>query len=1311
MIEVWADVGGTFTDCFVVHPGQQRRARKVLSSGAVKGTVAAGSHGSRIIDPARRGDPPRFWIGFSLRLLDDCGQPLRQATVVDFDSRHGHLTLAPPLADEAATGQAYELISELEAPVLATRWLLGLPLDQPLPPLDVRLGTTRGTNALLTRCGAATALVATAGFGDLLRIGQQDRPDLFALDIRKPPPLTDCVVEIDERLDAEGRVLRSADEAAVERQLRAVHGKGIQSLAVCLLHAYKNDVHERLVQRVAQGVGFDQLSLSSDVAPLIQLVARAETTTLDAYLNPILSHYLNRVWRQFGGRDAVRLRVMTSGGVLAGGDAFRGRDSILSGPAGGVVGLAAVARAARLTDGAIGLDMGGTSTDVSRYDGQPRRQYESRKAGVRVLTPMMAIETVAAGGGSICWVDGRRLLVGPQSAGAEPGPACYGRGGPLTVTDLNLLLGRLVESRFPFALDRDAARERLRQLRQQLADGGAVFACDEALAEGFWRIAVNHMAEAVRTVSMSDGADPRPMTLVGFGGAAGQHLTAVAADLAMRRVLDHPDASMLSALGIGLASVGRSSAAGVYRPLDELAADPRQLDAVRNQLQRQTLADLQAELRGDALVQDRWTAELRYLQTDAPLEVPLDPVETLEYRFRQAHRRAFGYDRPQRRVELVALRVEMTAGDGELSDVLTLANESASPNDRPEVPPATQALFADGRWGTAGRFDRQLLTAGCRVEGPALIASDNSTLVVDAGWTATAAADGSFVAERGADATIGGDAGLQCESTPNVPATLGADAVLVEVIARRLQGIADAMGEVLRRTAVSVNVKQRRDYSCAVFRGDGSLVANAPHVPVHLGAMGHTVRRIIEQFPHMTSGDCYLSNDPYAGGSHLPDVTVVTPVFVEGERHTLALGDRQPAFFVASRAHHAEIGGLTPGSMPPAATRLAEEGVVIRDFALLRHGQSYEERLASLLADGPYPSRSPAENLADIAAQQAAGMRGASELAALATAMGADVLDRSMQRLQDLAAEAVQRMIARLPTGPRRFCDGLDDGTPVCVTVTALPDIGRLRVDFTGTGPVHPRGFNATPSIVTAAVMYVLRCLTDRPLPLNEGVMRRVDLVIPAGLLNPSAAAEPGDSPAVVAGNVETSQRVVDVLLGALQAAAASQGTMNNLLIGDATFGYYETICGGAGATVHAPGADAVHTHMTNTRITDPEVLESRYPVRLWRFAIRHGSGGAGRHRGGHGAVREIQFLRPLTVSLLTQRRGHNRPFGMAGGESGAAGHNRLLRGAVDSQSGESVEPTSEEALPACTTIEVAAGDTLVIETPGGGGWGTPPTG
>ena len=1273
---VWADVGGTFTDC-LISDGVKQSQTKVLSSGVVRCNIT-----ERLTPQSFRPthlaclDVAGFWQGASIFLLDHDGH--RHAMGVVQSHQQGALTWQPEIPEAGSIANSdssdpsprtldqdavIELDADLEAPVLAAHILLGIPLNHPLPALDVRLGTTRGTNALLTRSGAKTAAIVTQGFADILRIGEQDRPDLFALSIQKTEPLTDHVVEVPERLDANGKVLQPLDIEALKSCLSQLKHDQIDSLAICLLHSHVNDQHERTIEQFARAAGFRNISRSSEVAPLIKYVSRTETTVLDAYLNPILSGYVSRVWNQFGGASQCRLRLMTSNGKLVSPTSFRGRDSILSGPAGGVVALGHVAERAEAVS-AIGLDMGGTSTDVSRYEGQVGRRYESRVSGIRVMTPMMDIETVAAGGGSIChYTRDQRLAVGPASAGADPGPACYGRGGPLTVTDVNLLLGRVPESRFPFPLNRAAANQALASILNQLPIDAGVHSCEE-LAEGFLSIAVTHMAEAVRTVSTAQGSDVRNMALVGFGGAASV--------LGMKRILDHPDSGMLSALGMGLADPGQVVTRGVYELMDNLSVPA--IGAMAEALRDEADQLLQNDKEPGQTPEYDFEADLRYQGTESPLSLPLNPVATLTDRFHQQHQQVFGYAQPDRAVEFAAFRCDVALRSCHARPAHTsLRSESKSEPGK---------LWHNGRWEDAPLIERASLSSTQVVEGPAMIVGPHSTLVVEPGWQAVMIQDGIIaITSRDPNTNMGAFAG----NTFDHNAT--SDPVLLEVIARRLQGIADAMGEVLRRTSISVNVKERRDYSCAVFRGDGSLIANAPHVPVHLGAMGHTVRQIMKHYPSMSPHDCYLSNDPYAGGSHLPDITAITPVFCDPN-----IRNGSPDFFVASRAHHAEIGGRTPGSMPPDADTLAEEGVVIRNFPLVQSGSSNQAELKQLLSTGRYPSRCVEENLADIAAQQAAGAHGSRALIELAERYSMETVDSFMGQILDLAGDSMQRWIQTLSRDPMSFEDRLDDGSRIAVTLHREDD--RLVIRFES-APVHRHGFNATPAIVTAATLYVLRCVSGSDLPLCDGVLRDVTIRIPTGMLDPPHHQDPEKCAAVVAGNVETSQRIVDVLLGSLGVAAASQGTMNNVLMGDETFGYYETIGGGSGATASQRGADAIHTHMTNTRITDPEILESRLPVRLQRFAIRKGSGGAGLHRGGHGMIREFEFLKPLVISLLTGRRNLG-PYGISGGSAGKTGRNILLH------------HQQARELAATESLTVVAGDRLIIQTPGGGGWGTP---
>lgn len=1298
--EFWIDVGGTFTDCLAKSPDGTIRRHKLLSSGATKGRAQDGSSSHLFCDEARRGDPPGFWVGWRLAVVGGDGQELDAARVTDFNSATGCLHL-DGLRRDPAIGASYELRCALEAPVVGVRYLLGLPLSEPVPPVQLRLGTTRGTNALLTRGGAPTALVTTRGFGDVLEIGYQARPRLFDLTVRKPPGLTSAVVEIGERITHDGTTLEQPQESVVRQQLAELQEAGIESLAICLLHADRHAQHEKLVEELAREVGFREVSVSHVVAPLPKFVARADTTVADAYLNPVLRAYVTRLHDSLPG-SAVRL--LTSAGGLVAGDQFCGKDSILSGPAGGVVGFSRVAQAAGFAR-AIGFDMGGTSTDVSRFDGQFDLEYETQKAGVRLVAPSLAIETVAAGGGSICRFDGVKLVVGPESAGAEPGPACYGRGGPLTVTDLNLFLGRILAERFPFPLDRGAAEARLRELAGQLvaeatspneANNSSSESTDqgrytlEELAAGLLRIANANMASAIRSVTVAKGADPAEYVLIAFGGAAGQHACAVARELGIRRILNHPQAGVLSALGIGLAEVTRHRSCGIEQTLcdEAISFASHRLD----ELEREATAEVLAEGAGEILATR--SLDVSYQGVDSYLTIEWPADGDFAAAFVAAHLRRYGYVHDERGLAIVAARVAVI---GRTAHCLPRSESVAEFAPRPH---RTMEAYFEGHRRSVPAFDRAQLAAGARIHGPAIVTEDIATTVIEPGWQADVLSQGELLltdgSKWGRGSAEGGTGELVDRARPELRVA-GAvpDPVLLEIFNNHLMSIASQMGVTLRNTASSVNVKERLDFSCAIFTADGRLVANAPHVPVHLGAMEETVRATIAANPDLRPGDVLVTNDPYAGGSHLPDMTVITPI------HDAVTGAVR--FFTANRAHHAEIGGITPGSMPPNSKNLAEEGVLLRNFKLVAAGESQFDALRMLLESAPYPSRDAATNLADVAAQVAANRQGANDLAGLIERYSWPVVARYMDFVQDAAERKVRQALAALPVGSHDFTDYLEtaDGISVPIQVRfaihGANEQPAATVDFTGTGPVMSGNLNANRAIVTAAVIYVLRVLVDEDIPLNHGVLRAIEVVLPHCLLNPTPGATPETTPAVVGGNVETSQRVVDVLLGAIGIAAASQGTMNNVVFGDATFGYYETICGGSGATNEGPGGSAVQVHMTNTRLTDPEILERRYPVRLHEFAIRRGSGGIGKHRGGDGVVRQIEFVRPVTLSLLTQRRGPHPPYGMAGGGPGMLGRNRLRRA-----DGTTVD------LGGIAQLNVAAGDILTVETPGGGGFGKP---
>jgi 5-oxoprolinase (ATP-hydrolysing) len=1168
---------------------------------------------------------------------------------------------APPSRDDPAGElgalRVVKVPSSDDAPLIAIRQLLGLADGAPIPPCDVRMGTTLATNALLERRGARVGLVVTRGFGDVLLIGDQTRPELFALDVVRPSPLPEAVLEVDARGAIDGSAGVFPEPALLAKDLEGLRARGLEILAILVLHAYQEPGAsiERAIAAAARTAGFAHVSCSHEVDAAIGLVARGQTTVADAYLTPRLRAYLDGLRAALPGST---LQLMQSGGGLADVSRFRGRDAVLSGPAAGVVALGHVARAAG-AERAIGFDMGGTSTDVSRYEGRPERVYEAEIAGVFLRVPVMAIHTVAAGGGSICRVRAGRLSVGPESAGAVPGPLCYGQEGAalLTITDVDLALGRLAGDRFPSPLDRARVDEALATLA---AESGTT---PDALAAGFFRIANESMAEAIRRVSISRGHDVREHALVVFGGAGGQHACEVARLLGMRRVIAHPLAGVLSAFGMGVAELewhGHADAG--RRPLDALALE--HVEPLRAALEREGRAALASDGADEARVLATARVDLRYVGTEAALTLPLvADAAALAASFEAAHRRDLGYARPGHGVELVAVRVEVIASSSPVElPALARARGAA-------VPLRTTRLFADGRFHEAAPvYAREALGPGARLLGPALVLEATATLCVDPGFALSVDEAGVIFldAVSTARAVV---AAPTTESSRGVP-----DPVDLAVFSNLFSSIAEQMGVVLGRTALSTNIRERRDYSCALFDAEGALVVNAPHIPVHLGAMSESVRAVFAAHPAPQPGDVYVTNDPAGGGSHLPDLTVVTPVHDDAGKLR---------FFVASRGHHADVGGTTPGSMPPDARTLAEEGVVFRALRVVRDGALDRSLVLSVLASGPFPARRPLENVADLEAQIAANRTGERLLRAACERHGVERVSAYMAHVQDDAALRVADALRGLPRGRTRFADALDDGTPVVVEIEARAD-GTLLIDFDGTGAEVPGNLNAPRAVTVAAVLYVLRCLVGAPIPLNSGCLRPIVLRIP-----PRSLLDPGPDRAVAAGNVETAQRVVDVLLGALGLAAASQGTMNNLTFGDSSFGYYETLGGGAGATRARDGASAVHTHMTNTRITDPEVLEARFPVRLREFSVRRGSGGAGAHRGGDGLVRELELLRPLRVSLLAERRAR-APWGLEGGSPGLPGRDTLDGAPLASKS----------------SVDAPAGAVLRVETPGGGGFG-----
>lgn len=1173
-----------------------------------------------------------------------------------------------------------------DAAVHGIRELLGLAPGAPIAKGTieaVKMGTTVATNALLERTGERTVLIITRGFGDALRIAYQNRPKLFVRRIELPKMLYERVIEVDERLGAHGETVRALDLAAAERSLRGAFDDGIGACAIVLMHGYRYPAHEAKLAELARTIGFVQVSVSHEVSPLMKLVSRGDTTVVDAYLSPILRRYVAQVEADLPG---VTLQFMQSSGGLTEAHRFQGKDAILSGPAGGIVGAVEVSRLAGF-DQIIGFDMGGTSTDVTHYAGEYERAFVTEVAGVRLRAPMMKIHTVAAGGGSICTFDGARFRVGPASAGANPGPACYRRGGPLTVTDCNVMLGKIDSALFPqvfgpdgnLPLDAEVVRAKFVELAAKVATDTGHARTPQQIAEGFLRIAVENMANAIKHISVERGYDVTEYTLCCFGGAGGQHACLVADALAMTRVFIHPLAGVLSAYGMGLADVRAMRQKAVEAQLSTatlVAAQP-----VFAELTALARAEVEAQGIGADRIRIKRTLHLKYDGTDTTLEIPLDPepstapndqasrtvddgtVAALIADFERRYRVQYGFLMPGKPLVIEAAAVEAIGATATAEE----AAPSFLPRDGSLAPSKSGRVYIAGAWHAAPVFTREHLRPGDTIAGPAVIAEKNATTVIEPGWEATLTPRDHLTLKRvvaiGRQHAIG----------------TTADPVLLEVFNNLFMAIAEQMGVTLANTAYSVNIKERLDFSCALFDHEGHLIANAPHMPVHLGSMGESVRTIIDRRrATMQAGDVYVLNAPYNGGTHLPDVTVIAPVFLDAAA---------PEFYVASRGHHADIGGTTPGSMPPDSTHVDEEGVLLDNVQLVAKGRFLDHEMRAILASGRFPSRNIDQNLADLRAQVAACARGIVELKKMVAHFGLDVVRAYMTHVQDNAEEAVRRVLDVLKDG--HFEYEMDNGAKIVVTIRIDKAKRKATIDFTGTSAQQPTNFNAPSAVCKAAVLYVFRTLVDDEIPMNAGCLKPLDIVIPDGsMLAPRYPA------AVVAGNVETSQAVTDTLYGALGALAASQGTMNNFTFGNETYQYYETISGGSGAGPDFDGASVVQTHMTNSRLTDPEVLEWRFPVRLEEFKVRRGSGGAGRHRGGDGGERRVRFLERMTAAMLANHR-RVPPFGLCGGAPGEAGRNWVER----------VDGTRED-FGATFKVEMNEGDVFVIQTPGGGGFG-----
>ncbi|PPR36892.1 MAG: Acetophenone carboxylase gamma subunit [Alphaproteobacteria bacterium MarineAlpha9_Bin6] len=1156
-----------------------------------------------------------------------------------------------------------------DAAIQGIRELLGLADDAPIPEEEidtVKMGTTVATNALLERKGDRTVLVITKGFRDALRIGYQNRPHLFARHIVLPELLYERVIEVDERLSADGNVLVGIDLDGARDGLEKAHRDGIQSVAVVFLHGYRYHDHEIALADLAREIGFNQVSVSHEVSPLMKLVGRGDTTVVDAYVSPILRRYVDLIASNLGD---TRLMFMQSNGGLADARYFRGKNSILSGPAGGIVG--AVRTAAMAGFGKIiSFDMGGTSTDVAHFDGEYERAFETLVAGVRMRAPMMQIHTVAAGGGSILHFDGTRYRVGPESAGANPGPACYRRGGPLCVTDANVMVGKIRSDFFPHVfgeganepLDEAIVHEKFAALAAEIESETGDTRSPVEVADGFLMIAVENMAKAIKKISIQRGHDVTEYTLNSFGGAGGQHACLVADALGITRVFIHPFAGVLSAYGMGLADLRVMRERAVEATLDDKQIE--ELNSTFTEMETDGRAEMQRQGGDPARTSVVRKVHLRYEGTDSPLIVDFGDQEMMVKAFEETHHQQYGFISPEKSHIVEAINVEVISGGTDVADPELEVG--------PSNPPAPLAEVETYMAGAAHRtkvYDREAMLPGCRITGPAVLKEAIATTVLEPGWGTEVNSRNQLVLRR-----------VELRAS-QVSVGTEADPVMLEVFNNLFMSIAEQMGVILKNTSYSVNIKERLDFSCAVFAPDSSLVANAPHIPVHLGSMSESVKTVAEQrHGTIVPGDVFMLNTPYNGGTHLPDVTVVTPVF-DGAGDDIL-------FYVAARGHHAEIGGVTPGSVPPNSTHIDEEGVLIDNFQLVAAGRLLEAETEKLFTTAPYPTRNFRHNLADLKAHIAGNEKGVQELRKMIDHFGLDVVHSYMKHVQDNAEECVRRVLGVLTDGSYEY--EMDSGAKICVSIKVDKEKREAVIDFTGTSPQQNSNFNAPSSVCMAAVLYVFRLMVDDEIPLNAGCLKPLNVIIPEGcMLAPKYPA------AVVAGNVETSQAVTNALIGALGIMAAGQGTMNNFTFGNnAGYQNYETICGGAGAGPDYDGTDAIHTHMTNTLATDPEILEWRFPVVLESFSIRHGSGGAGKHRGGHGIIRRVRFEEAMTAAVVS---GHRRvaPFGVAGGEPGKCGRNYVER--ADNTVTELSGTDGTEMLP---------GDVFVIETPGGGGYG-----
>jgi len=1299
--KLYIDTGGTFTDCIAYDPEGNIHRKKVLSSSAIRGMAEAGPSSNTLKIYLSEELPDSFFEECTFWLLDS---PEDRFEIQGFNASDSELTLDGPVGIKNGTKQAFEIRSHEEAPVLAARLVTKTAPGTQFPPLEVRLATTKGTNALLERKGAASLFLITEGFRDLLKIRNQQRPDLFALDIHKSAPFYRYVVEVPERIDAGGKIIKPLNKELLKERITP-HLKDIEAVGICLMNSYRNSVHETEIEELLNELGLRYISRSAGLSSEIKIVPRAVTTDVNAFLSPIMERYLSRISDVIGGNS---FRVMSSGGNLTEAEHYTPKDGLLSGPAGGVIGAAAIGkRVAKNLSGfnqensksrsddvknltglekIISFDMGGTSSDVSRYDGTIDYVYEHSVGDAKLSAPAVEIETVAAGGGSICGYDGQSLTVGPESGGADPGPACYGRGGPLTITDVNLLTGRLNPANFHISIDRKASEKRLKELEIQINCDKKRRLSKQQILSGFMDIANERMAQAIAKISTQKGFDPTDYSMVAFGGAGAQHAMAIAKKLKIQTVLVPSDAGLLSAYGLRQAKLEQIETKQILKPIKDIG------DALGdwfNDLEAKAQSGL--EMQGvdtDAVSDGQKQLFLRFQGQESSVEIDWTPGLNIIEKFEKLYRNQYGHWIEDRDIEVEVLRVRVSEKTAGRSKQAVKSDHQRPKIYEPNSVTSTRFITSAGELDAAV-FERSGLDAGAFITGPALILDAHSTTVIEQGWEGHLLNDGTWVFKT-----------QECGSSGEFNETdHRSDEVNLQLYTNRFTSVADEMGEVLRKTSMSVNVKERLDFSCALLDSDGYLVVNAPHIPVHLGAMGTCVRKLIEWVKssnkdltgfenlsgldnELKEGDIIVTNHPAFGGSHLPDVTLITPVFVDGEH----IG------FTASRAHHAEIGGKRPGSMPPDATRLSEEGVVIPPMFLARNGEFRWDHIKEKLTGAEWPTRSLRENMADLQSAVSANHRGAEKLKQLAGEFGVKEVTRYMRRLKDYATDRMLFTLKEIENGEYSATETMDDGSRLAVTCTVQDQ--SMVIDFSGTSPVNSGNLNANPSIVTSVIMYVLRLMIDEPLPLNDGLLTPINLILPECMLNPVFPDDPSQCPAVVGGNIETSQRLTDTLLKAFGLSACSYGTMNNVLFGNDHFGYYETVGGGTGAGEGFNGSDAVHQHMTNTRATDPEVLEHRYPVRLDRYSIRGKSGGAGKWNGGNGMVRELTILEPVSLSVLTQHR-NVEPYGLKGGENGKSG-----RQWVEKANGEKEELSWRDG------ADLGKGDRFILLTPGGGGYG-----